>query len=99
MTARTKVVNLRPPNCSVAAPFHGAATVFNTGRIVSLVLAAIAFPHLQPVLIRVGPLAVRWYGVSYLAGFLCAYLVLVRLSRCGHLRASATLVGDLMTWL
>lgn len=38
----------------------------------------IPYPHIDPVIIRIGPLAVRWYGVMYLLGFTASYL-LVRL--------------------
>lgn len=38
--------------------------------------AAIAFPAIDPIAFRVGPFAVRWYGIAYLLGFLGAYLVL-----------------------
>ncbi|MBP3141005.1 prolipoprotein diacylglyceryl transferase [Aliivibrio fischeri] len=30
------------------------------------------FPHIDPVLIEIGPLAVRWYGLMYLFGFMFA---------------------------
>ena len=30
-------------------------------------------PHFDHEIFRVGPLAVRWYGVMYLVGFLCAW--------------------------
>lgn len=40
---------------------------------------------LNPVLFHIaGPLAVRWYGLAYLAGFLGGYLILKRLSRRGE---------------
>ena len=39
-------------------------------------LAAIAFPAIDPIAFRVGPLAVRWYGIAYLLGFLGAGLVM-----------------------
>ena len=35
-----------------------------------------SYPFIDPVLIRVGPLEVRWYGLMYLLGFACAYLVI-----------------------
>ena len=31
---------------------------------------------LDPVAFAVGPFVVRWYGIAYVAGFLCAALVL-----------------------
>ena len=39
-------------------------------------LAAIAFPAIDPIAFRVGPFAVRWYGIAYLLGFLGAYLIM-----------------------
>jgi phosphatidylglycerol:prolipoprotein diacylglycerol transferase len=35
----------------------------------------LAFPNFDPVALRLGPLAVRWYGLMYLFGFGIAYLV------------------------
>nr|WP_302504273.1 prolipoprotein diacylglyceryl transferase [Geoalkalibacter halelectricus] len=42
------------------------------------------FPQIDPVIIEIGPLALRWYGMMYLLGFLMAYLLISHLS---HLRA------------
>ncbi|RMF46587.1 MAG: prolipoprotein diacylglyceryl transferase [Deltaproteobacteria bacterium] len=38
------------------------------------------YPDIDPVLFRVGPLAVRWYGLMYLAGFGAAWLLIRRLA-------------------
>lgn len=35
----------------------------------------IAFPHINPVIVHIGPLAVRWYGLMYLLGFAATYLL------------------------
>jgi phosphatidylglycerol:prolipoprotein diacylglycerol transferase len=32
----------------------------------------IEFPHIDPVLISIGPLSIRWYGLMYLLGFIFA---------------------------
>lgn len=54
---------------------------------------------LDPVIVRIADrLAIRWYGVSYLAGFACAYLVLRALSRRGWLAIPAHRVADAMMW-
>lgn len=39
-------------------------------------IAALAFPSIDPIAFRLGPLAVRWYGLAYLTAFLAAWLVL-----------------------
>ncbi|MDW7711704.1 MAG: prolipoprotein diacylglyceryl transferase [Deferrisomatales bacterium] len=53
----------------------------------------------DPVAFRLGPLAVRWYGLAYLAGFAAAYGVLRRAVRRGRLPLEPQAVGDLVTWL
>ena len=38
-----------------------------------LPLAALPFPNIDPVIVRIGPLAVHWYGVGYIVGILFAW--------------------------
>lgn len=57
------------------------------------------YPAIDPVAIRIGPLAIRWYGIAYLLGFLSGYGVLRRLARRGVLPLSVEGVGDLLSWL
>ena len=33
------------------------------------------FPAIDPVIVSLGPLEIRWYGMMYLLGFLAAYLL------------------------
>lgn len=33
------------------------------------------YPHIDPEILRLGPLAVRWYGVMYLLGFASSYFL------------------------
>ena len=33
-----------------------------------------AYPNLDPIAFRLGPIAVHWYGLSYLFGFICVFL-------------------------
>lgn len=39
-------------------------------------MAYFAFPAIDPVALRLGPFAVRWYGLAYVAGFLIAWWIL-----------------------
>ena len=32
------------------------------------------YPNIDPIAFRLGPLAVHWYGLSYLFGFICVFL-------------------------
>ncbi|MBS3650909.1 prolipoprotein diacylglyceryl transferase [Pseudaminobacter sp. 19-2017] len=44
-----------------------------------LPLAALPFPNIDPVLIRLGPLAIHWYGVAYVVGILFGWWYAKRL--------------------
>lgn len=46
-----------------------------------------------------GGFGIRWYGLSYLAGFLVAWLILRWLARHGRTPLSDAQVGDLLTYL
>lgn len=35
----------------------------------------LAYPQIDPVLVRLGPLAIRWYGMMYLLGFCAGWLL------------------------
>lgn len=55
---------------------------------------------LSPFIIRFSDsFGLRWYGAAYLAGFLIAYAILVRLARRGLTLIPAERVGDVMLWL
>ena len=44
---------------------------------------AIYVHNLDPVIVAVGKLALRWYGLAYLAGFVAGFLLLRNLARRG----------------
>jgi phosphatidylglycerol---prolipoprotein diacylglyceryl transferase len=35
----------------------------------------IPYPHISPEIVRIGPVALRWYGLMYAAGFAASYLL------------------------
>jgi phosphatidylglycerol---prolipoprotein diacylglyceryl transferase len=39
-----------------------------------LVLPILTFPHIDPVLISIGPLAVRWYALAYIVGIIAGWI-------------------------
>lgn len=41
-------------------------------------MAAFVFPEIDPVIFQFGPLAVRWYGLMYVLGFLASYSLVRR---------------------
>ena len=54
---------------------------------------------LSPHLIRFGErFAIHWYGLAYVLGFYCGYLVMVRLAKLGHGSLKPAEVGDFITY-
>lgn len=54
------------------------------------------FPEIDPVLIHLGPLAIRWYGMMYLLGFLACYGLIRHLSRKRNLPLDGDAAADLI---
>jgi phosphatidylglycerol:prolipoprotein diacylglycerol transferase len=45
-------------------------------------LSVIPFPHIPPVIVSIGPFALRWYGIMYVIGYFVGYrLVMARIRR------------------
>ncbi len=62
---------------------------------------AIYIHHLDPILIDIPgtPLALRWYGLAYVAGFILGYLVLLWLSKRELYCITGEKLGDFITWV
>ncbi len=56
--------------------------------------------HINPILLEIGgPLAIRWYGLSYLMGFVACILLLRRWARRGEFDVPDTEVGNFVVLL
>lgn len=69
---------------------------------------AIPFPDIDPVLVHLGPIAIRWYALSYIAGFILGWLYLRYLvgktalwwkDSAGPHIATHNQVDDILTWM
>ena len=57
----------------------------------------LVYPNIDPIAIRIGPLAVHWYGLMYLFGFAAAWMLGVwRARRRADIPLSPEQVGDLV---
>lgn len=57
------------------------------------------FHTLDAVALQLGPVAIRWYGLSYLAGFVAGYFLMVRLAKAGLTALPAHRVADALLLL
>ncbi len=59
----------------------------------------IQYPNIDPEIIRIGPLAIRWYGVMYLLGFAASFFLVRSQIRRKGLHVEKDFVESLFTWL
>lgn len=59
-------------------------------------MASIPYPNIDPVIFELGPLAVRWYGLAYVIGFILAGLILRALARRWELELTDDDVLDIV---
>ena len=59
---------------------------------------AIPFPSIDPILIQVGPLAIRWYALAYILGLLGAWRYVRALARKQPAAAGDRDVDDFLVW-
>lgn len=65
---------------------------------------ALPFPPISPVLVELGPVSIRWYGLAYVAGLLFGWWYIVRMVSterlwAGRSRPSATDIDDLLVYM
>ena len=59
---------------------------------------AIAFPAIDPVAVEIGPLAIRWYALAYVAGILGGWRYMAVLTRRSANGIAARDVDDFVLW-
>lgn len=84
------------PRRSCAAECIGGPRSRTISRVIALTLAA-WLHDLDPFVVRFSEaFGIRWYGLSYVAGFALGWLVLTHLARRGLIRVAPHLVADLI---
>ncbi|UEM22024.1 prolipoprotein diacylglyceryl transferase [Skermanella mucosa] len=61
-------------------------------------MLAILFPAIDPVAIQIGPLAIRWYALAYLIGFVAGWRYCIHLARKDERPPTAVDFDDFLTW-
>ena len=59
---------------------------------------AIAFPAIDPVAVEIGPLAIRWYALAYVAGILIGWRYMVILTRRWPAGVTPRDIDDFVLW-
>jgi phosphatidylglycerol:prolipoprotein diacylglycerol transferase len=62
------------------------------------VISALLFPDFDPVALQIGPLAIRWYALAYIAGILLSWRLLRRLVVQSPVVATTLQVDDFVSW-
>ncbi len=61
-------------------------------------IPVLLFPQFDPVIVQVGPFAIRWYALAYIAGLVLGWRLLRRLVRLVPQVATTVQVDDFLTW-
>ena len=59
---------------------------------------AIAFPAIDPVAVEIGPLAIRWYALAYVAGILVGWRYMAILARRSPAGVAPRDIDDFVLW-
>jgi phosphatidylglycerol:prolipoprotein diacylglycerol transferase len=62
-------------------------------------LPVIAFPVIDPVLVEIGPFAIRWYALAYIAGIVIGWRLARRLVQWAPKVATPEQMDDYVTWV
>lgn len=61
-------------------------------------MAGIPFPNFDPIAVQLGPIAIHWYALAYLAGFVLGWKYMLRLVRLHQLPFTKEQIDDFLTW-
>ncbi len=61
-------------------------------------IPVLLFPSFDPVLVQIGPLAIRWYALAYIAGLVIGWRLLRRLVELPPPVGTATEADDFLAW-
>lgn len=59
---------------------------------------AISFPEIDPVLLQIGPFAIRWYALAYITGLVLGWRMMVHFVRREQKGLTAQKVDDFLVW-
>jgi phosphatidylglycerol---prolipoprotein diacylglyceryl transferase len=57
------------------------------------------FPDIDPVIFKIGPISMRWYGLMYIFGFVSSYLLVMYQLKKKNLKIDRAIIDDLFFYL
>lgn len=57
------------------------------------------YPNIDPVIVKVGPFAIRWYGLMYIFGFATSYFLVLYQIKNKYIDISRKFIDDLYFYL
>ena len=61
-------------------------------------LATLPFPRIDPNLLEIGPFAIRWYALAYIAGLLLGWRYMLRLNSSRAHLTTSEVIDELLVW-
>ena len=61
-------------------------------------LATLPFPRIDPILLEIGPFAIRWYALAYVAGLLLGWRYMLRLNSSRAHMTTSEVIDELLVW-
>lgn len=64
----------------------------------SAVLPVLTFPAIDPVLLQIGPIAIRWYALAYISGLVLGWMYVKRLASSAPSEIKLLDIDDFLVW-
>jgi phosphatidylglycerol:prolipoprotein diacylglycerol transferase len=70
-----------------------------TAKRAAVLALTLAFPNIDPIAIQIGPLAVRWYALAYIAGIVLGWRYAIHLAARPPVFLTREAVDDFIVWV
>ncbi|MBE7638075.1 prolipoprotein diacylglyceryl transferase [Sneathiella sp. P13V-1] len=60
--------------------------------------AALAYPEIDPILFSIGPFAIRWYALAYIAGLIIGWRLMIHFAKAPGSAITPEQVDDFLVW-